>query len=106
LKDCDSQAIQQCKSVFRCCSKYISVVQPQLRGPHAARHSVFSGPRKHSGKIFKSEICWKACGVTFVLLNCLRWIKCHCTRTMPFSQVKSCLRCKYTAIEHISINKA
>jgi len=22
------------------------------------------------------------------------------------SQVKSCLRCKYTAIEHISINKA
>jgi len=22
------------------------------------------------------------------------------------SQIKSCLRCKYTAIEHISINKA
>jgi len=27
----------------------------------------------------------------------------HCA---SISQVKSCLRCKYTAIEHISINKA
>jgi len=29
----------------------------QARGPHVARHSVFSGPRKHSVKIFQSEIC-------------------------------------------------
>jgi len=25
-------------------------------GPHASRHSAFSGPRKYSRKIFKSEI--------------------------------------------------
>jgi len=37
-------------------SHEVSVVQLQARGPHVARHSVFSGPRKHSGKIFKSEI--------------------------------------------------
>jgi len=30
--------------------------QIAARGPHVARHSVFSGPRKRSGKIFKSEI--------------------------------------------------
>jgi len=30
--------------------------QLAARGPHVARHSVFSGPRKHSGKIIKSEI--------------------------------------------------
>ena len=48
----------------------------QAGGPHVARPSVFSGPRKHSGKIFKPEICRKACEVTFFLLNCLRWIKC------------------------------
>jgi len=40
------------------------------------------GPWKHSGKIIKSNICWKACKVTFVSLNCLHWIKCICTRTM------------------------
>jgi len=28
----------------------------------------FQWPRNHSGKIFKSEICWKACEVTFVSL--------------------------------------
>jgi len=44
------------------------------QGPHVARHSVFCGLQKHSGKIFKSEICWKACEVTFVSLNCLCWI--------------------------------
>ena len=59
---------------------HVSVVQ--LRGPHMARHSVFSGPRKHSGEIIKSEICRKACEATFVPLNCMRWIKCVCTRTM------------------------
>jgi len=32
-----------------------NVVQLQA-GPHVARHSVFSGLQKHSGKIFKSEI--------------------------------------------------
>jgi len=36
---------------------YINVVQLQARGPHVTRHSVFSGQRKHSGKIVKSEIC-------------------------------------------------
>jgi len=34
-----------------------SGVQLQARGPHLARHSDFSGPRKHSGKIFKAHIC-------------------------------------------------
>ena len=46
------------------------------------RHSVIGGPRQHSEKIFKPEICWKAREVTFVSLNCLRWIKWVCTRTM------------------------
>ena len=27
-----------------------TLAQPQARKPHVARHSVFSGPRKHSGK--------------------------------------------------------
>jgi len=36
-----------------------SVVQLQAGGPHVTRHGVFSGPRKHSGKIFKSEIVEK-----------------------------------------------
>jgi len=27
-----------------------------ISGPNVARHSVFSGPRKHSGTIIKSEI--------------------------------------------------
>jgi len=36
---------------------YHSVVQRQARGPHEARYKVFSGPLKHSEKIFKSEIC-------------------------------------------------
>jgi len=49
-----------------------SVDQVQARGPHLALHSVFSVPRKHSGKIFKPKICWKSCGVTFVSLNCFR----------------------------------
>jgi len=75
---------QEYKYIFRCCIEYISIVQLQARGPHVALHSVFSGPRKHSGNIFKSEICWKACEVTFVLRNWLRWIKCICTRTIPF----------------------
>jgi len=61
---------------------YDSVGQLQARGPRVAHHSVFSGPRKHSGKVFKSEICWKACEVPFVSLNCLCWMKCICTRTM------------------------
>jgi len=54
----------------------------QARGLHVARHSVLSGPRKHSEKIFRFEICCKACEVIFVSMNCLRWIKCICTRTM------------------------
>jgi len=29
-------------------------------GPYMAYHSLISGPRMHSGKIFKSEICWNA----------------------------------------------
>jgi len=57
LKIFDSQAIQEYKYIFLSCIKYISVVQLQAPGPHAAHHSVFSGLRKHSGKIFKSEIC-------------------------------------------------
>jgi len=32
---------------------YNSAVQLQAHGPHVARHSVFSGPLKYSGKIFK-----------------------------------------------------
>jgi len=52
------------------------VVQVEVRGPHVAHYSIFSGPRKHSGKIFKSEICWKTCEVAFASLNCLRWMKC------------------------------
>jgi len=47
-----------------------------------ARHSVLSGSRKHSEKIFRFRICWKACEIIFVSMNCLRWIKCICTRTM------------------------
>jgi len=61
-----------CDSVHAFCTIYISMVQLQARGLHVARHNVFSGPRTHSGKIFKSEICWKACKVIFVSLNCLR----------------------------------
>jgi len=34
-----------------------SKTQLQVCGPHVARHRVFNGPRKHSGKIFKYEIC-------------------------------------------------
>ena len=50
---------------------YNSPVQLQAHGPHVARHSVFSDPLKYSGKIFKYEICWKACEVTFVSLRFL-----------------------------------
>jgi len=35
----------------------VSVVHLQVRGPHVTRNSLFSGPQKHSGKIFKCEIC-------------------------------------------------
>ena len=45
-----------------------------------AHHSVISASQNHLGKVFKFEICWKACEVTFVSLNCLRCIKCICTR--------------------------
>jgi len=34
-----------------------------------ARHSVSSGPRTHSGKIFKSEIFLKAGEVSFVCIK-------------------------------------
>jgi len=37
-----------------------------------APHSVVSGPRKHSGKIFKFQICWKACEVALVSMHRLR----------------------------------
>jgi len=59
-------------------------VQLQAHGLHVVRVrlSVFSVLRKHSEKIFKFDICWKACKVTIVSLNCLRWIKRICTRTM------------------------
>jgi len=30
--------------------------QIAARGPNVARHSVFSGPQRHSGNMFKSEI--------------------------------------------------
>jgi len=59
-----------------------SVVQIQACRPHVVHHNVFSGPRKHSGEMLKSEICWKMCEITFLSLNCLRWTKCICTRTM------------------------
>jgi len=55
---------------------WFSVVHLQAHGPHVARHSVCSGPWSHSRKIFKSEICRKACRVTFVSLHCLRRINC------------------------------
>ena len=61
---------------------YSIVFQLQAHGPHVVRHNVFSGPRTRSGKILKSEICWKACEVTFVSLNWLRSLKCICTRMM------------------------
>jgi len=68
-------------------------------GPQAAcgRHSDFSGPRKHSGKIFQSEICWKTCKITFLSLNCLRWIICIRTRSMntTFSNVLFCFICLF-----------
>jgi len=66
--------------------KRVNVVQLQTLGPHVTSHNVFSDPQKHSGKIFKSEMCWKACEVTFVSRNCFRWIKCICTRKwiIPF----------------------
>jgi len=48
---------------------YAGVVQLQARGPHVARHSVFSGPRMHSGKIFKTEICWKAWSTQYQQIN-------------------------------------
>jgi len=51
------------------------------RGPHVTCHSVVNDRRKHSGTIFKSEICWKLCEVPSVTLNCLHWINCICTRT-------------------------
>ena len=44
-------------------------------GRNVARNSAFSGSRKRSEKIFKSEICWNTCEFTFASLNCLRWIK-------------------------------
>ena len=47
-------------------------------GPRAA----CAGPRKYSWKIFKSEICCKACELTFISLNFSRWIKCIRIRTM------------------------
>jgi len=61
-----------------------TLINQTSSGARAAcgRYSVFSGPRKHSGEIFKSEIGWKACKVTFVSLDCLRWIKWIYTRTM------------------------
>jgi len=42
----------------------------------------FQWPAEAFRKNFKFEICWKACEVTFVSLNCFRRIKCICTRTM------------------------
>jgi len=35
-----------------------------------------------------------------------QWKEPELTTLIKSSQVKSCLRCKYTATEHISINKA
>jgi len=35
---------------------YGSGGQLAARGPHVAHHSIFSGLRRHSGKIIKSEI--------------------------------------------------
>ena len=55
----------------------VSVVQLQARGLHVARHSVFSAPRKHSEQNFKSEICWKACEVTFVFIERKFFIFCR-----------------------------
>jgi len=60
-------------SHVHCCSmSQQGVVQLQGRGPHVACHRVFSGPRKHSGNIFKSEICWNACE----RLHLSHWIAC------------------------------
>ena len=51
-------------------------------------------------KNFKSEICWKACEVTSVLLNSSLWIKCICTRTMnkTFSVYHYCFGFMYLFI--------
>ena len=55
-----------------------SVVQLQASGPYVAHHSVISGPRMHSGKIFKSEICWNAFEVYVknMLKHVSDWIAC------------------------------
>jgi len=64
--------------IFSISATSYSLVQCGLiTGPRTA-----CGPRKHSGKVFKSQICWKAYEVTFISLNCSHWIKCICTRTM------------------------
>ena len=53
----------------------------------------FQWRAEDSGKHYKFEICWKAGEVTFVSSNCLRWIKCICTRTVnrAFSVYHFCL---------------
>jgi len=53
-------------------------------GPQAACGPLqrYQWPAEAFMKNFKSEICWKACEVTFISLNSSFWIKCICTRTM------------------------
>jgi len=75
---CDLQS-RAAYTLFRC---FIERYRSVWFNYRPASHSTFSGPRKHSGKICKCAIGWKVCEVTFVSLNCLRWIKCICTRTM------------------------
>jgi len=65
--------------VFLC---FIETYRSVWSNDRPAGHNIFSGPQKHSGKICKCAIGWKVCEVAFVTLNCLRWIKFICTRTM------------------------
>jgi len=55
--------------------------QLAVQGPHVAFHDIFSGPWKHSGKIFKSESFLES-KVTFVSLNTLCWIIRICKITI------------------------
>ena len=72
------RALKDCISVV-----WLSPCGPTA-GPWAAcgQSQRFQWPAEAFRKNFKFEICWKACEDAFVSLNCLRWIKWICTRTM------------------------
>jgi len=57
---------------------YSSVVQLQDSGPYMAQRSSIIGPRMHSGKIFRSEICWNTFEVYVknMMKHLPHWIAC------------------------------